>query len=90
MSAQYCDHCGEVITGVEVWYARLPFSVASANAGESACLCNPCAGELSLKSATEYQSGLKTGDEFAGERTSAWMEDVTDVTAREVVYRCTL
>jgi len=57
---QYCDHCGEVITGVEVWYARLPFSVASANAGESACLCNPWASELSLKAATEHQSGLKS------------------------------
>lgn len=77
-NTQYCDHCGEVITGLEVWYARLPFSVASANAGESACLCNPCASELSLKAATEYQSRLKSGqDEFAGERLAAAMEDRT-------------
>ena len=37
---------------------------------------------------SEELASLKTGaNEFAGERVSAWLEDVTNVTATEVAYR---
>jgi len=47
MTANYCDHCGEVIQGEDFYpYARLPFAVSSANVGESATVCALCNEEL--------------------------------------------
>lgn len=39
---EYCDACGEVLTGARVPFSSLPIDVASANAGESAVLCPHC------------------------------------------------
>jgi predicted O-linked N-acetylglucosamine transferase (SPINDLY family) len=39
----FCDNCGEPTTEETfVVYERLPFPVASANIGESACICQDC------------------------------------------------
>lgn len=39
----YCDDCGEEIKGKDfVSISHLPFSIASANEGESAILCKEC------------------------------------------------
>jgi hypothetical protein len=39
----FCDNCGEPTTEETlVVYERLPFPVASANIGESACICEDC------------------------------------------------
>jgi len=55
---EYCDDCGEEVKlrdrqPVE----QLAFSVTSANAGESATLCPPCAkrqDDLALQALTNY------------------------------------
>lgn len=39
---EYCDACGEELTGARVSYAEMPTDIASANAGESAVICPRC------------------------------------------------
>ena len=40
---EYCDDCGEPLKGEKfVVFSELPFSVASANEGESAIVCPKC------------------------------------------------
>jgi hypothetical protein len=46
----FCDDCGEITTDkTRVVYARLPFAVASANAGESAVICLECEKQIREK-----------------------------------------
>lgn len=43
MNTTYCDNCGKDITNKkQVWFAAIPFAVASCNVGESATLCIKC------------------------------------------------
>ncbi len=49
-TAEYCDHCGEVLGQQRVVFKNLPFNVASANKGESAVLCVGCHGRLNAGS----------------------------------------
>lgn len=45
----WCDDCAEVVVpGTGVFIGELPVAVASANVGESASLCRPCADTLGL------------------------------------------
>jgi hypothetical protein len=46
----FCDDCGEITTEeTRVVYTRLPFAVASANAGESAVICLECEKQIKGK-----------------------------------------
>lgn len=46
-SEEYCDHCGDALKANDTHvFEKLPSDVASANKGESACLCGSCYGRL--------------------------------------------
>lgn len=48
--ANYCDHCGELMQTQTTWnFASVPWDTASANAGESACLCGDCVSDLTKR-----------------------------------------
>lgn len=44
----YCVHCAALTAGEELlWFAALPYHTASADKGESGCVCHDCHSRLS-------------------------------------------